>query len=118
MHETGASGVVIEDPIDLIKERDSLYGEVYELNPDEYTEEGVYIIAYLPVNSFLCEAVEEIKHAVNYLPFYDIDLCRNEIALREIDKEEWATAWKKYYKPVKISKKVTIIPAWEEYKPE
>ncbi|HLS07638.1 50S ribosomal protein L11 methyltransferase [Lentibacillus sp.] len=117
MHETGASGVVIEDPIDLIKERDSLYGEVYELNPDEYPEEGVYIKAYLPVNSFLGEAVEEIKQAVNHLPLYDIDLGRNEMALREIDEEEWATAWKKYYKPVKISEKVTIIPAWEEYKP-
>jgi len=117
MHETGASGVVIEDPADLVKERDTFFGEVYELNPDEYPEEGVYIKAYLPVNSFLGETVDRIKRAINNLMLYDIDLGRNEITLSEIDEEEWATAWKKYYKPLKISEKITIIPTWENYEP-
>jgi ribosomal protein L11 methylase PrmA len=31
--------------------------------------------------------------------------------------EEWATAWKKYYHPVKISEKFTIVPTWETYTP-
>ncbi|TFJ94071.1 50S ribosomal protein L11 methyltransferase [Lentibacillus salicampi] len=115
MHESGASGVVIEDPVDLIKERDSFFGEVYELNPDEYPKEGVYLKAYLPVNSSLDETVDEIRQAVNRLRLYDIDLGRNEITLNEIDEEDWSTAWKKYYKPVKVSEKITIIPTWEEY---
>ncbi|GAA0602105.1 50S ribosomal protein L11 methyltransferase [Virgibacillus siamensis] len=115
LHETGASGVVIEDPTDLTKEHESKFGEVYELNEEEYPEEGVYIKAYLPVNSFLGETVDEIKQAVNNLMLYDIDLGRNQVTLSEIREEEWATAWKKYYKPVKISKKTTIIPTWEEY---
>ena len=32
-------------------------------------------------------------------------------------EEEWATAWKKYYHPVKISERFTIVPTWEEYEP-
>ncbi len=117
LHEAGASGVVIEDPRDLIKERDTFYGEIYELNPEDYPEEGVYVKAYLPVNSFLGETVEEIKQAVNNLLLYNIDLGMNKITLSEVHEEEWATAWKKYYKPVKISERVTIIPTWEEYTP-
>lgn len=117
LHETGASGVVIENPLDLTMEHESRFGEIYELNEDEYPEEGVYIKAYLPVNSFLGETVDEIKQAVNNLLLYDIDLGRNQVTLSEIHEEEWATAWKKYYKPVKISKKITIIPTWEEYEP-
>ncbi|WP_053219120.1 50S ribosomal protein L11 methyltransferase [Virgibacillus senegalensis] len=117
LHEAGASGVVIEDPRDLVKERDTFYGEIYELNPDDYPEEGVYVKAYLPVNSFLGETVEEIKQAINNLLVYDIDVGRNKITVSEVHEEEWATAWKKYYKPVKISEKVTIIPTWEEYTP-
>ncbi|WP_077327066.1 50S ribosomal protein L11 methyltransferase [Virgibacillus siamensis] len=117
LHETGASGVVIEDPLDLTMEHESKFGEIYELNQDEYPEEGVYIKAYLPVNSFLGETVNEIKQAVNNLMLYDIDLGRNQVTLSEIHEEEWATAWKKYYKPVKISKKITIIPTWEDYEP-
>lgn len=115
LHETGSSGVVIEDPLDLTAERDDFFGEIYELNADEYPEEGVYIKAYLPVNSFLGETVNEIKQAINNLMLYDINLGRNQITLSEIHEEEWATAWKKYYKPVKISKKITIIPTWEDY---
>ncbi|ASN05185.1 50S ribosomal protein L11 methyltransferase [Virgibacillus necropolis] len=118
LHETGASGVVIEDPIDLITEREDKFGELYELNKDEYPEEGVYIKAYLHINSFLGETVDEIKQAVNNLLLYDIDIGRNTITLTEINEEDWATSWKKYYKPVKISKKITIVPTWEDYKPK
>jgi ribosomal protein L11 methyltransferase len=117
LHEAGASGVVIEDPHDLVKVWDNTFGEVYQLNPDDYPEEGVIVKAYLPVNSFLGEAVEEIKEAINGLLLYDIDLGHNTISISEVNEEEWATAWKKYYKPVKISERITITPTWEDYKP-
>ncbi|MDL4841492.1 50S ribosomal protein L11 methyltransferase [Aquibacillus rhizosphaerae] len=117
LHEAGASGVVIEDPSDLLQERDTSFGEIYELNPDDYPEEGVMLKAYLPMNSFLGETVDEIKQAVNNLLIYDIDLGVNQISLSEVNEEEWATAWKKYYKPVKISERVTITPTWEDYSP-
>ncbi|GGB29000.1 ribosomal protein L11 methyltransferase [Lentibacillus populi] len=117
LHESGASGVVIEDPLDLVRIREGEFGEIYELDPNEYPDEGVYIKAYLPVNSFLGETVEEIKQAINNLMIYDVDLGRNNVTLSEVNEEEWETAWKKYYKPVKISKKITIKPTWEDYQP-
>ncbi|KHE70116.1 50S ribosomal protein L11 methyltransferase [Halobacillus sp. BBL2006] len=116
LHESGASGVVIEDPRDLLRDHAPL-GEIYELNPDDYPEEGVYVKAYLPVNSFLAETVEEIKQSITHLSEFDIDLGHNAVTVSEINEEDWATAWKKYYKPVKISEKITIIPTWEEYTP-
>lgn len=110
-------GVVIEDPLDLIKERENVYGEIYQLDPNDYPNEGVIVKAYLPVNSFLGETVEGIKETINNLLLYDIDLGRNHITISEVNEEEWATAWKKYYHPVKISEKFTIVPTWEEYTP-
>jgi len=117
LHEAGASGVVIEDVDDLSKERQSVFGEIYQLNPSDYPSEGVILKAYLPVNSFLGETVEEIKQAVTNLVKYDIDIGANTISISEVNEEEWATAWKKYYKPVKISSRITITPTWEDYKP-
>lgn len=117
LHEAGAGGVVIEDPFELTKERETAYGEIYQLNPDDYPEEGVIIKAYLPVNSFLGETVEEIKQAINNLMLYNIDIGRNKITISEVNEEEWATAWKKYYNPVKISERFTIVPTWETYEP-
>lgn len=117
LHEAGAGGVVIEDPCDLKKEHESPFGEIYQLNPDDYPEEGVIIKAYLPVNSFLAETVEEIKESINNLLLYDIDLGLNKVSLSEVNEEDWANAWKKYYNPVKISNKFTIVPSWETYTP-
>ncbi|MFC7320930.1 50S ribosomal protein L11 methyltransferase [Halobacillus campisalis] len=116
LHEAGASGVVIEDPRDMIKEENS-FGEIYELNPEDYPKEGVYVKAYLQMNSFLGETVDSIKQSVTNLTLYNIDIGRNSVSLSEIHEEDWATAWKKYYKPVKISERITIIPTWEEYEP-
>lgn len=115
LHEAGASGVVIEDPSDLEKEWDVNLGEIYQLSPDDYPEEGVIVKAYFPINSFLGETIEEVKEAINGLLLYDIDLGQNKVILHEVKEEEWATAWKKYYKPVKVSNKITITPTWEEY---
>jgi ribosomal protein L11 methyltransferase len=117
LHESGASGVVIEDPFELTKEREDQFGEIYQLNPDDYPEEGVMVKAYLPVNSFLGETVEAIKESINNLIIYDIDLGKNKVTISEVHEEEWATAWKKYYNPVKISEKFTIVPTWEIYEP-
>lgn len=117
LHEMGAAGLVIEDPLELVKDRENTFGEIFELDPADYPEEGVYVKAYLPVNSFLAETVEEIKEAINNLVAYDIDIGKNHISISEVHEEEWATAWKKYYKPVKVSKKITITPTWENYDP-
>jgi ribosomal protein L11 methyltransferase len=117
LHEAGASGVVIEDPFDLIKDREDQFGEIYQLNPQDYPEEGVIVKAYLPVNSFLGETVDEIKEAVNGLILYNIDIGLNKVTISEVNEEEWATAWKKYYNPVKISERFTIVPTWEDYTP-
>lgn len=117
LHEAGASGVVIEDSEDLCKVRENEFGEIYELDPSDFPVDGVIIKAYLPVTSFLGETVEEIKLAITNLVNFDINIGANEVSISEVNEEEWATAWKKYYHPVKISNRFTIVPTWEIYKP-
>jgi ribosomal protein L11 methyltransferase len=117
LYEAGASGIVIEDSFDLNKDHPDQYGELYELNPDDFPEEGVIVKAYLPVNSFLGETVEQIKSSINNLLLFNIDIGLNKVTISEVHEEEWSTAWKKYYHPVKISSKFTIVPTWEEYEP-
>ncbi|WP_231686932.1 50S ribosomal protein L11 methyltransferase [Bacillus sp. JCM 19034] len=117
LHESGASGVVIEDPRDLVKDWGDRFGEIYQLSPDDYPEDGVMIKAYFPVNSFLIDTIDGIKESINGLLKHDIDLGRNKVHLIEVDESEWATAWKKYYKPIRISNSITIKPTWEEYEP-
>lgn len=117
LHEAGVSGLLIEDPLDLVKARNTQYGEIFELNPNDYPDEGVRIKAYLPVNSYLKDSIDDIKQSINNLSAF-IDLGKNEVTLSEINEEDWATAWKKYYKPAQISERITIKPTWENYQPK
>jgi ribosomal protein L11 methyltransferase len=117
LHEAGASGVVIEDPFELAKEREDQFGEIYQLDPQDYPDEGVIVKAYILVNSFLAETVDGIKEAINGLTLHNIDIGKNKVNIIEVNEEDWATAWKKYYHPVKISERFTIVPTWEVYTP-
>ena len=117
LHEAGASGVVIEDSMEFARERQDMFGEIYALDPNDFPAKGVILKAYLPVTSFLGETVEEVKLAIKNLSNYGINVGENEVVISEVNEEDWATAWKKYYHPVKISERFTIVPTWETYEP-
>ncbi|QUW22199.1 50S ribosomal protein L11 methyltransferase [Sporosarcina sp. Marseille-Q4063] len=117
LHEAGASGVIIEDSEEPDRIREDQFGEIYELDKKDYPADGVIVKAYLPVNSFLIETMSEIEQSIAELPDYGLNVGRNEIKTSEVDDEDWATAWKKYYHPVKVSGRFTIVPTWEEYNP-
>ncbi|CAM4133967.1 ribosomal protein L11 methyltransferase [Bacillus manliponensis] len=117
LHEAGASGVAIEDPAELTKQREQQFGEIYALNPAEYPSEGVLVKAYFPKNDELDEKIASVKVAIDALPSYGINIGTATVSVGEVDEEDWATAWKKYYHPVKISDTFTIVPTWEEYTP-
>lgn len=118
LHEAGASGVVIEDRADLFVERGDKYGELFQLSPDDYPEEGVFVKAYFLANRELDALIQSIVESINQLTKYDIDLGENKVTLHEVREEDWANAWKKYYHPVKVSPSITIKPTWEEYEKE
>lgn len=117
LHEAGASGVVIEDSIELTKERIDQFGEIYALNPEDFPKNGVVVKAYLSATSFLAETIEEIRLAIANLVNFDINIGENLLTTNEVHEEDWATAWKQYYHPVKISERFTIVPTWEDYTP-
>jgi len=117
LNETGASGLALEDPHDLQRVKREKFGELYELNPNDYPEKGIRIKAYFPSDDKFEQKLENIKSAINQLESFGIDIGENKISINKVHEEDWATAWKKYYKPVKISQNITIKPTWEDYQP-
>lgn len=116
--EQGASGVVIEDVLDIENFKSDAYGEI--LDKETYTTlaEGAQVTAYFPETIFLPEVMPIIKAAIDRLPEYGLAVGKNEITTNEVVEEAWATAWKKYYHPVRISRYLTIVPSWENYQAE
>lgn len=115
LQEAGAGGVVIEDPEVLYRDWQGNFGEIYQLSPNDFPAEGVVVKAYLPSNDQLAEKTERIGEALQLISGYGLDAGPCTINVSEVREEDWATAWKKYYKPVQVSERITIKPTWEDY---
>lgn len=113
--EAGASGVAIEDALDVENFKSDQYGEI--LNKEDFTSliEGALVMAYFPETIFLPEILPFIKDRVAQLPEFGLAIGKNIITVSEVEESNWATAWKKYYHPVRITRMLTIVPSWEAY---
>ena len=38
--------------------------------------------------------------------------------MKDVREDDWANNWKQYFKPLRVSDRLTIKPTWEEYTPE
>ncbi|GIO40527.1 50S ribosomal protein L11 methyltransferase [Paenibacillus apis] len=118
LHEAGAGGVTIEEHVDNSKPRDTSLGQWFEIPPNDIPEGEAKILGYFPEGIALDEVAEQIKLRVEELREYDIDPGQPVYSIREVDEDDWANNWKQYFKPLKVSDRLTIKPTWEEYTPQ
>lgn len=118
LQDLGAEGVSIEDPDVLKQDWKQGYGEIVALNPADYPVEGIRIKTYLPEMVDVEGFCRELQTRLIDLKEMGIDPAPAEISTQVVEEDSWANAWKQYYKPVRITEKLTIQPVWEEYVPE
>ncbi|WP_167628098.1 50S ribosomal protein L11 methyltransferase [Listeria valentina] len=117
LNEHGASGVSIEDVADFFKERENQFGEIYALNRADYPDDGVIIKAcFLKTEDFVA-GIPALEKALFDLAKFDIPLGEIKFFVNDVNDDDWATAWKKYYHPVAITDSITVAPTWEDYRP-
>lgn len=117
MMEAGASGVAIEDALDVENFESDLYGEILDKEQFTHIKEGALVMAYFPETTFLPEILPFIKENISRLPEFGLSIGKNELTVSEVAENDWATAWKKYYHPVRVTRYLTIVPSWEKYEP-
>lgn len=115
-HDLGASGVVIEDPVLISAYRRSGAWDYCEL-PEPVDIETVVVKAYLPVDDMLDDKLGIFEQMVGELAEHNINAGRRIINCREVQEEDWATAWKDYFHTIKVSDRIIIKPSWESYTP-
>jgi ribosomal protein L11 methyltransferase len=112
-HELGAGGVAIEDPEVLSREWDTTFGELYQLSKDDYPAEGVLVKGYIPETIDIPALCDQMSMFLSDLRGYGVDAGTGVVTSHEVFEEDWAHAWKKYYKPVRVSKRLLVKPTWE-----
>ena len=101
------SNLMIEDYSDI--DLKTCYGDLIDesiLNADKTIAS---VSVYLPVERDIREDVEFLRAMLQK------DGIEGEIKMIGLCEEDWANAWKAYYKPIKIGSKIVIVPAWEKY---
>ena len=104
------SNLMIEDYSDI--DLKTCYGDLIDesiLNADKTIAS---VSVYLPVERDIREDVEFLREMLAK------DGIEGEIKMIGLNEEDWANAWKAYYKPIKIGSKIVIVPAWEKYEAE
>ena len=110
-------GVMIEDPKDFFfqKKNELDWDYVEEEVFNKRNSDGVLIKTYISEERNVMELVETIKQKVSELTGFGIDIGEGSVSLGQVNEEDWANEWKKYYKPTKIGEKLVVKPTWEDY---
>ena len=78
-----------------------------------YATTATTISGYLPVDDRLENTLLTLRAALDDVPS-GVDLVR-EITITFVAEEDWANAWKQYFKPQKIGRRIVVKPTWESY---
>ncbi|MDO4543796.1 MAG: 50S ribosomal protein L11 methyltransferase [Clostridia bacterium] len=72
--------------------------------------------AYVSEGEQESELIEAATSAIERLRSLDERHGFGELAIEiyEVDEQDWANNWKKYYKPQEIGKRLLVLPSWEE----
>ena len=107
LYNYGATGLAIEDPNDIIefsrteKDWDFIDPSLIDLGFD-----GILIKAYYFIDKGIYDMFELIKDEIE--PY-------GNISTLEVDDNDWADNWKKYFPVIKIDNNIIIKPSWEVY---
>jgi ribosomal protein L11 methyltransferase len=111
----GAGGVVIEDPNDIRRQIEAPNSLDYaDQDFMESLGQDVIIKAYFDEQRNFSELLQLISEKLKFISQF-LDVGKGFDGSSEVDDENWATAWKAYYKTFDISERIVIRPSWEEY---
>lgn len=117
LHEAGAGGVSIEESGSLNKPRDTSYGQWYDRPLNDIPEGQAVIKGYFAEDVDMDNIRAQIEPRVEELKTFDIDPGEVRYELKTVNEDDWANAWKQYFKPLRVSERLTIKPTWEDYEP-
>ncbi|ODA42598.1 50S ribosomal protein L11 methyltransferase [Desulfosporosinus sp. BG] len=114
-YQLGCPGVSVEDPELLRSYVESGKWDYHDFGEVEFTGTSV-VKGYFPEDAELTDKLETldlgIRELIQRFPHWVVQA--KGISLKE---EDWATAWKAYFKPIRIGKKILIKPTWEQVEP-
>ena len=87
-------------------------------NPDEGgpapKPDRVWVKTYLPFDSEMEEKRSRIDLAVRLISQVGPV---SELIERALNEEEWGSAWKQHFRPLRVGERMVVVPTWTTYSP-
>lgn len=74
----------------------------------------VVIKAYLPADSDYMSRMQEVEFFISELSRRYPDVVFGPTTLSAVNTEDWSSSWKVHFKPLRVGKRLLIVPTWEE----
>ena len=103
------NGILIEDYSDIETGLKTVYGDLIDENILAADKSHGAVSIYIPEDKSFSDYTAFLKER------FAAEKIDAKLELIGVDEEEWSTAWKKYYHPIKVGGRLTIVPKWEEY---
>ena len=71
------------------------------------------VAGYLPVDDRLEDRLTQIQEALAALPGFGVVGVNTELTLKYVEEADWANAWKAFYKPFRVGRRLIVPPPWE-----
>jgi len=114
----GAVGTSIEDRYDVTssKKSDGMWDMIDEEILAKMSED-VLVKAYFKNDASAQETLLLVGEKLRELKRFDMgfDIGSLELENQNVQEQDWAENWKKYYKPFRAGEKLVIKPSWEAY---
>lgn len=104
LEELGVTGMVIEDEEDFKRflESNRQYWDYVDEELEERFRGLSQVKFYLPDDEGGAEIISRIKNRLGIEPLVSY-----------VEDSDWENSWKRYYKPLKIGRRLMVVPAWE-----
>ncbi|MGL4606320.1 MAG: 50S ribosomal protein L11 methyltransferase [Eubacteriaceae bacterium] len=116
-YAAGAQGVVIQTLQDVLLIQEDPRVNFIDESLLEIDPNASIVRGYFSEAIDTDEAIHNLISGIKALPSFGLDPGECELMVTEIDEDDWANSWKKFYKPTKVGKGLVIKPTWEEYVP-
>ena len=114
----GAVGTSIEDRYDVTssKKEDGMWDMIDEEVLAKMSED-VLVRAYFKNDASVQETLLLVGEKLNEIKRIDMGFDIGSLVLehQNVQEQDWAENWKKYYKPFRAGEKLVIKPSWEAY---
>jgi ribosomal protein L11 methyltransferase len=71
------------------------------------------VAGYLPVDDRLEDRLAQLQDALAKLPDFGVTGAGTELTLHYVEEADWANAWKAFYKPFRVGRRLVVTPPWE-----